>query len=287
MKMSRPIEFSNFYENHLKVVFKALEFVKERINTHYNIIAATVDESLHEQIYEERDKTLEPITETINFFKENEKRRLMPLYEKEYIYFMNVISSSLEVYKNHVEAVQENTGVRSYNALIEQINEVSNLVGPSKGKKDLYLKFFENPQNQGQNKDLKVFISYQDRDVKIACDIKDLLIKHSVKLKDQDVFVAHRDIPLSEEWREKMIKQLDSSTHLLALCTDNYIQSPFGNQEVGYAIAKKIKIAPIFWEGTNRGRFGFLEGLQALPNYVNNQNFEDSVKEILKRLNLA
>jgi hypothetical protein len=78
-----------------------------------------------------------------------------------------------------------------------------------------------------------------------------------------------------------MIDELENSTHLLALCTTNYQSSAFGNQEVGYALAKNLKIAPIFWQGSERSKFGFLEGIQSLPQFANCDNIEEVVKRIL------
>ena len=91
------------------------------------------------------------------------------------------------------------------------------------------------------------------------------------------------DIPLTEQWRNTMIAQLDNSTHVIVLCTENYRCSAFGNQEVGYAMAKNKKIMPIFWEGVDRGHFGFLEAFQTLPEYINNSTLSDAVLRVLRK----
>lgn len=150
--------------------------------------------------------------------------------------------------------------------------------------KSYYLKlpFFEKLRtaNEEKVKQTRFFISYQQDHVEIACKIQDIILRNS-DLKKEDVFVAHRDIPLSEEWRKKMIDELENSTHLLVLCTANYQCSAFGNQEVGYAIAKHMKIAPIFWQGSERRKFGFLEGYQSLPQFADDNTIEKMVKRIL------
>jgi hypothetical protein len=230
------------------------------------------------------NEVIRPITDTINFFKENSSRSFISINESDYYYFMDTIRSALEVYRQHLETTQKSTGVEGYVSLIKEVEEISNLGGPSKGKKDTFLKY--HGKEQTSNKRVSVFISYQDKDVEKACQLRKLLIDNSSKIKEQDVFVAHRDIPLTEEWRKTMIAQLDNSTYFIALCTENYVCSAFGNQEVGYAIAKNIRIVSMFWEGTDKRRYGFLEGFQALPECVNDMTLEKTVKQILKKLSI-
>ena len=43
-----------------------------------------------------------------------------------------------------------------------------------------------------------------------------MLVTNS-ELKDEGVFVAHRDIQLSKEWRDEIVSHLDSCTHLIAM----------------------------------------------------------------------
>jgi superfamily I DNA and RNA helicase len=144
----------------------------------------------------------------------------------------------------------------------------------------------ESLKNGNIVKPIKIFISYQQDYVKIACKIQDIIL-HNTNLKKEDIFVAHRDISVSEEWRKAMIDELENSTHLLALCTTKYSSSAFGNQEVGYAIARNLKIVPIFWQGTKRDSFGFIESYQSLPQFANENNIEEIVKKILSAFGIA
>ena len=43
-----------------------------------------------------------------------------------------------------------------------------------------------------------------------------------------------------------------------------------------------VRIIPLFMEGVKREHFGFLEGFQALPYFVNEKNLKDAVIDILK-----
>ena len=131
-----------------------------------------------------------------------------------------------------------------------------------------------------KDKPLRIFVSYQQNHAQTACKIQDIITKNSY-LEKKDVFVAHRDIPISEEWRKIMIEELENSTHVIALCTEEYQSSAFGNQEIGFAIARNMKITPIFWKGTDRSKFGFLEGKQSLPEFADDLNIDGMVKRIL------
>jgi hypothetical protein len=277
----------NFYDDDKDIIRNALKYALELIAKHYGLMASNIDESLEEPIFDEMQTVTQQINDTMVFINSNKDRTFILINPTDYLYFMDAIRSSLEIYRYHVEETYKLTQVSGYDVLLKNIQRVSNLEGPSKGKKELFLTYYQASLIESDVRMPKVFISYQDNDVKIACQIKDLIVKHSKKIREEDVFVAHRDIQLTEEWRTRMIEQLSISTHLLALCTSDYIHSAFGNQEVGYAIAgKKTKIMPIFWRDTVRGHFGFLESLQTLPNYVDESNLEISVKEILRRLEL-
>jgi hypothetical protein len=281
----RTMNFVNFEESQLEIIFRALDFAKQAVMGHYNLLAAPVDESLRQPIWDEMERAARPITETMNFFNENKTRRFITMAGDDFSYFMDTIRSALELYREHIEETHRATGIGGYSDLVRRVEEISNLGGPSKGRKDSFLKYYVEEQDT-RNK-VRIFISYQDKDVEKACEIRKLLISNSSKIAEQCVFVAHRDIPLTEQWRKTMIAQLDNSTHLIALCTENYMCSAFGNQEVGYAMAKNAKIVSIFWEGTQRNRYGFLENLQGLPEYVNETTLEKAVKEILKKLSLC
>ena len=202
---------------------------------------------------------------------------------------MDAIRSSLEVYRKDLEETKTRTGIKGYDILIKQVDDVSNLSGPTKGRKDLFIKYYSEKLSSSlrhSKNGIKIFISYQEKDVDIACKIKQLLVDKSNKIKKEAVFVAHRDIPLTEESRKEIILQLENCTHLMAICTENFKCSAFGNQELGYAMAMKdVDVIPIFWEERQIcSRFGFIEGFQTLPKYVNDTNLEEIIMELLERL---
>jgi hypothetical protein len=200
------MNFVNFEEQQLHIIFNALDFVKQKIEKHYGFLASEVDESIDEPIWDEMSSVMSPITATINFFKENLARTIIPLHDNDFSYFMDTIRSALEVYRLYLEDVRKSTGIDLYDDLIREVEKISNLEGPSKARKDIFLKYYG--EEQGSRNRIKVFISYQDKDVERACLLRKLLIGNSSKINEQDVFVAHRDVPLTEEWRKSFIAHL-------------------------------------------------------------------------------
>ena len=126
---------------------------------------------------------------------------------------------------------------------------------------------------------MEFFISYSIKDKNIAGKIRDILVNH-----DFEAFLAHRDIPISEEWRKDILKHLESCSILLAICTSNYEYSAWGNQEVGIAFEKGRKIIPLFKQGTNKSRFGFLEAIQGAPNDFTEDNLDKIVSEVIEKI---
>ena len=48
-------------------------------------------------------------------------------------------------------------------------------------------------------------------------------------------FVAHHDVKPASEWRSEILNALNTMTHFVAFLTDGFHESPWTNQEVGYA----------------------------------------------------
>jgi hypothetical protein len=140
---------------------------------------------------------------------------------------------------------------------------------------DFFDEFQKSPTNK--NSTLEIFISYSSKDKKLSGRIRDFIKQNGFK-----VFLAHRDIPLSKEWRNEILNKLKTCSVLLAICTKNYQCSSWGNQEVGIALEKGKRIIPIFAQGVDRTRFGFLEAIQSHPKEFTEENIEKIIQEILE-----
>src|SRR3990170_819397 len=131
------MNFVNFEEKQLDIIFNALDFVKQKIEWHYKFLASQVDASIDEPIWDEMGTVMRPITETVDFFKKNIARSFITLHDNDFSYFMDTIRSALEVYRQHLEDVRKSTGIDLYDDLIREVEKISNLGGPSKARKDI------------------------------------------------------------------------------------------------------------------------------------------------------
>lgn len=109
-----------------------------------------------------------------------------------------------------------------------------------------------------EGKRLEIFFSYSALDKKVAGPIT-----YALRKKGFNVFLAHEDIEISEEWRKTIIFHLRTANVLIALLTPNYEKSVWANQEAGYFIAKG-KIIPLIVGDADIGRFGFIESFQGI-----------------------
>ncbi len=91
------------------------------------------------------------------------------------------------------------------------------------------------------NKDcLRVFISHSVKDYSFAKKLKEQLMN-----SDISCFVAHKDIEPTKKWQREIIKALSSMELVLALITEDFNESWWTNQEVGFALGRDIPIISI------------------------------------------
>ena len=281
------IDFVNFYKEDMKIINDALLFTTEFIRDHYKKIVPKVKSKLQKHIWEEYSINVMPILNAKEFFDKNFGKTFILMEEKFHNSVMNLVASSLMVYRRHLDEMSKSTGLKSLIELTQRVDKILILEGPKNAKKDIFDEYY--PKSKNVINQIKgtteFFISYQNKDQKTAGKIKKLLVKNS-KLTEENVFIAHRGIQLSKKWREEIIQHLESCTHFIALCTENYETSTWSNQETGYAIAKGVTIIPIFWKDVKKGNFGFLESIQFLSQNLSEDNFEKVINEILETFKL-
>jgi hypothetical protein len=104
----------------------------------------------------------------------------------------------------------------------------------------------------------RVFISHVHHDKVLAGNTKRVLAaRYGV-----DAFVAHDDITPSRTWREQIKRALATCHYFVALLRyPEYHDSQWCDQEVGWALARRIPILPVRPVGFDRSaaRDGFLE----------------------------
>ena len=111
-------------------------------------------------------------------------------------------------------------------------------------------------ENLWKSGSIRVFISHVNQFKKCAMKIKDALADFGVAS-----FVAHNDIEPTGEWQAAIIQALTSMDIFIALLTEGYKESDWTDQEVGFALARKVPILPV-----SRGLipYGFIGKYQTL-----------------------
>jgi len=122
---------------------------------------------------------------------------------------------------------------------------------------------------------IRLFISHRDTHKAAAKAIADALERLGVS-----GFVAHDTIEPMTTWRKEILNGLETMEFMLACITDDFHQSSWTDQEVGYALGKNIPIIRLKLQG--RDPQGFIGDIQAMRGDLNDP--EASVEEIYKLL---
>ena len=114
---------------------------------------------------------------------------------------------------------------------------------------------------------VKVFISHATSTRPIAGKLRDLLANRGVS-----AFVAHEDIQPTAQWQEVILDALSSMDMFLAILSQDFCESPYCDQELGFAIAERRRREDAHHERPltimavtcdNTDPYGFLRGEQA------------------------
>jgi hypothetical protein len=99
---------------------------------------------------------------------------------------------------------------------------------------------------------MRAFISYAHEDRVVAGQAKAVLSEVGAH-----AFLAHEDLEVSDEWRDRIVEELHTCDVLIALLSKSFEASRWAPQEVGFlAIARPdVVIAPMSIDGTRS--FGF------------------------------
>ena len=131
------------------------------------------------------------------------------------------------------------------------------------------------PQERWPNGYIRLFISHSDNHREAASRLCTALSQYGVAS-----FVAHADIAPASNWRAALLDALQSMEAMLAFVADDFEDSAWVNQEVGYAAAREIPIIPLKL-GT-RAPVGFIETAQGLPGSL--EHIEASAEPICRLL---
>lgn len=129
---------------------------------------------------------------------------------------------------------------------------------------------------------LRGFISYSNEDRRRAAEVKTALAMLGV-----NSFMAHDDIDISEEWRERILEELGRMQVFVPLLSAAFKSSAWASQEVGFAISRPdVLIIPALLDHTIP--YGFMAKWQGvlLPQPATSKFFLPAVASRFPRIAL-
>jgi hypothetical protein len=104
---------------------------------------------------------------------------------------------------------------------------------------------------------LRLFISHRDTHKEAARNLADALSNYGIS-----AFVAHDTIEPMTTWQREIEKGLETMEVMLAFVTDDFHESVWTNQEVGYALGKGVPVISVKFQ--RKDPVGFIGTKQAL-----------------------
>lgn len=104
---------------------------------------------------------------------------------------------------------------------------------------------------------IRLFISHRDTWKREAHQLADELLAYGISS-----FVAHDTIEPDEDWQKEIETALQTMDVMLAFITDDFFESAWTNQEIGFALARGLAVISIKFEKTDP--VGFIRNRQAI-----------------------
>lgn len=251
--------YTGYYHENTVIIAQALNFVSERMKAFFDAQKLAVDISHHVLIDKEYAQKVQSMDAVREFLAKADNVGFVRLDEQVRKTYLNIIRSALEIYLQDTLDAKAKTGLTTFDTKIEEIRQAMNIGDLKTSETKLFKEYYQLPPASPEGGKIEIFLSYAHNDKTLAGRIGSLL--HG---RDIDVFLAHEDIEVSEEWRKEILKHLENDRFLVALLTPSYEKSVWANQEAGYMIGKGGKTIPLIVEGTDIKKFGFLESLQGI-----------------------
>mgnify|MGYP002546166923 FL=1 len=110
----------------------------------------------------------------------------------------------------------------------------------------------------------RIFISHLTKDKISAANLKAALAVYGISC-----FVAHEDIEPTKEWANEIEKALLTMDCLCAIITPQFIDSKWCDQEVGFALGRRVLVIPIRKNHDPYGLIGKFQGIQSKDKTAN------------------
>jgi len=112
----------------------------------------------------------------------------------------------------------------------------------------------------------------------LAKEVRDRLLLYGV-----DTFVAHEMIEVSKEWQEEIELALATCDALAALVTKDLINSPYCDQEIGFAMGRRVVVIPVRQEADPHGFFAKYHGAPGGQGSYADRTIADGIFDALVR----
>lgn len=106
---------------------------------------------------------------------------------------------------------------------------------------------------------VKVFVSHSTKQKLLAAQIKSESEAHGI-----DCFVAHEDIEPSKEWMREIRYGLATCDCIVTLLTNDFRQSNYCDQEVGFALHRGVLVIPV---SIDMDPYGFMAPFQRITAF--------------------
>lgn len=120
---------------------------------------------------------------------------------------------------------------------------------------------------------IRLFVSHRDTHKVAAKDLADELEGYGIT-----AFVAHDTIEPMTTWQLEILKGLDTMEVMLAFVTDDFHESTWTNQEIGFALGKNIPVIAMKLQQLDPR--GFIASTQALRGHLDRP--KESAAEIYR-----
>jgi hypothetical protein len=107
----------------------------------------------------------------------------------------------------------------------------------------------------------RLFVSHTHEHRKFAGELRESLTRLGI-----DAFVAHDTIEPTREWLDEIESALRTCDALVALLTDDFVESKWCDQEIGFCVARSVAIVPLRMLSDPHGFIGKYQGLTVAPN---------------------
>jgi hypothetical protein len=234
------------------LIEKAANHVKSHILDVYSQKNRKAPKMSVEFLDSERENLMGEINEIVKFVLDfdNQGKEISFSYG---LHAADVLMSVLTFYYDSLYDDYEISNIEAMGDRIDKIKDIMDMPFLDAASRDLYNVYRDKEESA---KEGLIFISYSTKDKKLA-----RIIYNKMSLK-YNLFLAHDDIKISDEWRSIILDNLKKCDYLVTIVTENFLKSCWTNQEVGFALARNIPIASIFF--TSEKKAGFLESKQGI-----------------------